>query len=79
MTLAADAFEAWQAGAPKDQLAAKMFDAAVCLSLEQIGVLPTIDGIIAVLAFLAQEFPREFAGVQLMHSNFTTVTENGRH
>lgn len=78
-TLTADAFEAWKAGAPKDQLAAKMFHAAVCLSLEQIGVVPTIDGIIAVLACLAEECPGEFAALRLMHSDFTAGTENGTH
>jgi hypothetical protein len=67
--LTADVFEALQAGAPNDQLAAKMFHAAVCLSVEQIGLVPTIDGILAVLACLAEEFPREFAAVKFMHSN----------
>lgn len=67
-TLTDDAFEAWRAGAPKDQLAAKMFHAAVCLSVEQIGLVPTIDGILAVLACLADEFPREFKAVEFLHS-----------
>jgi hypothetical protein len=30
-----DAFAAWQAGAPNDQIAAKMFNAAVCVEARQ--------------------------------------------
>jgi hypothetical protein len=37
ITLTADALAAYQAGAPKDQLAAMMLQAAVYLSVEQIG------------------------------------------
>lgn len=68
-TLTADAFEALQTGAPKDQVAAKMFHAAVLLSVEQIGIVATMDGILAVLSCLAEEFPREFACVRFIHSN----------
>jgi hypothetical protein len=54
-TLAAEAVAAWQAGASKDQLAAKLFDAAFCLSLESIGPLATIERLLAVLNLLSQD------------------------
>jgi hypothetical protein len=66
-TLTAEVFEAWKSGLAHDQLAAKMFQAAVCLSVEQIGPLRTIDGIVAVLACLSEEFPGEFASLRIMH------------
>lgn len=39
-----------------------MLDAAICLSIEQIGMLQTIDGLLAVLKFFSEECPREFVG-----------------
>jgi len=39
-----------------------MFDAAVCLSVEEIGVPRTIDGLLAVLKF-SEECPGEFAAL----------------
>jgi len=40
-----------------------MFDAAVCLSVEEIGVPRTIDGLLAVLKFFSEECPGEFAAL----------------
>jgi hypothetical protein len=67
-TLTAEAVAAWQAGASKDQLAAKMFDAAFCLSLEAIGPLATIDALLCALNLLSLEFPQEFATLRRLDS-----------
>jgi hypothetical protein len=71
MSLAALAAEAFQAGAPKDQLAELMFDAGVCLSLEQVGAQQTIAAMLGALHLLSQEFPRAFAAVKFMLSTDT--------
>ena len=67
-TLAAEAVAAWQAGASNDQIAAKMFDAAFCLSLEAIGPLATIERLLAVLNHFSQEFTEEFATLRRLDS-----------
>jgi hypothetical protein len=41
---------------------------AICLSIEQIGLLRTIDGLLAVLKFFSEECPGEFAALRAMHS-----------
>ena len=75
-TLAAEAVAAWQAGISKDELAAKMFDAAFCLSLEAIGPLALIERLLAVLNHLSQEFAQEFAALRQVHRARPEVTED---
>jgi hypothetical protein len=73
MTVAAEAIAAFEAGASKDQLASAMLSAAVCLSVEALGMLATIDSLFDVLKVLAQETPQEVAALRRMHSNHTLV------
>jgi hypothetical protein len=67
LDIAREAVDLYVNGAPKDQLAAKCFDAAICLSFEAIGPIATIEGLLAVLAMLREECPKAFAAIEALH------------
>jgi hypothetical protein len=49
-----------------------MLNAAICLSVEQIGLLKTMDGLFCVLSVLSEGFPREFETLRFMHTPHLT-------